>query len=131
MSVPKDEASKIYYTIFNKDIPESIKNHFEYLSKRIESNFSEQEKIKYHECILKIHDLEALELAARYFKKLPILTLKFKVILYLAETLPQNYSKYINEKNNFFIGSLLLVFSMVRTSYKLVKGICLLVINRL
>ncbi len=126
-----NEADRIYRTIFNKNIPPSIRNHFIIVSKKIEPSFTEEEIRKYHVCIKKVHDLEALELAARYFKKLPLLTVKFKIILYLAETLPQNYSKYINEKDNFFMGSLLLVFSLIRTSCKFVKGICLLAVNRL
>ncbi len=129
--MPKSEAEKIYEAIFGTKVPQSIQRHFDTLSRRINSLFSKEEIEKYNECILKIHDLEALELAARYFKKLPLLTVKFKIILYLAETIPENYTKYINEKDNFFMGSLLLVFSLVRTSYKFVKGLYLLAINRL
>lgn len=126
----KSEAERIYEAIFRKNIPESIQKHFEVLSKGIEPLFTEKEIRKHNECILRVRDLESLELAARYFKKLPILTLKFKIILYLSETLPENYSKYINEKDKLLEGYLLLIASLFRTFYKFLKGIFLLLVCR-
>ncbi|MBI4698628.1 MAG: hypothetical protein HY758_06900 [Nitrospirae bacterium] len=126
----KSEAERIYEAIFSAKIPESIQKHFEFLSKRIESQFTVNEITKYNECILNVHDLESLELAARCFNKIPILTLKFRIILYLSETLPENYPEYIKEKDNMLEGYLLLMASLVRTSFKLIKGIILLLVCR-
>jgi|Deesub1362A_J573_1020465.scaffolds.fasta_scaffold05432_3 hypothetical protein len=127
----ESEAERIYKTFFGTKVPESIQKQFNTISGKIDSLFNSEEIRKYNKSILQIHDLEALELAARYFKKLPILTLKFKVMLYLAETLPVNYSKFINEKDGPFIGCLLLFYSLLRSAFKFMKGTCLLIFNRI
>lgn len=130
MTLQKDEAERIYYALFRKKIPESIQYHFEKLSKKLEDVYSEEEIKKYYECIAKINDLEALELAARYLKKFTMLTKKFQIMIYLSETLPENYVMYINEKNNRFFGCLLLMTSTFRTLYKFVLGIFFLTVYR-
>jgi hypothetical protein len=127
----ESEAEKIYKAIFDTEVPESIQKQFNIISERIDFLFNSEEIKKYNKSILQIHDLEALEVAARYMKKLPLLTLKFKIMVYLGETLPENYPKYINENDSFFTGFISLFYSLIRTSYKLVKGIILIVINRL
>jgi hypothetical protein len=131
MSIPGKEAERIYYTIFNKNIPASIRTHFNVLSKRIESCFSAEEIKKYFECIEKVRDLEALELAARHLKKIPVLTEKFKIMVYLAETLPENYAVFINEQPKFFLACILLISSIFRTGYRVAKGMVILMVNRI
>lgn len=131
MPLPNIEAQKIYRNIFNKDIPSNIQKHFYSLSKKIESQFSDDEIEKYNKCVSKIYDLEALEFASRRSGKLPVLTLKFKIMLYLAETVPENYSQYINEKDAFISGFFRLMVSVFRSIYKYIKGICLLVIYKI
>lgn len=126
MDKHNSEADKIYKFISNRQIPKVIIPHFENLSKKIEARFSDLEVKTYYEYIEKVQDLEALELAARHLKRLPILTIKFKIMLYLAETLPENYPKFISEKNNCFSGYLLLTASVIRSVYKLIKGFFLL-----
>jgi hypothetical protein len=127
----ESEAEKIYKTIFGAKVPESIQKQFNTISGEIDSLFNSEEIRKYNKSILQIHDLEALELVARCFRKLPILTLKFKVMLYIAETLPVNHSKFINEKDGPFIGCLLLFYSLLRSAFKFMKGISLLIFNRI
>ena len=130
MPAKKSEAERIYYSLFKKKIPASIQYHFNRLSEKLENNYSENEIKKYSSYIVKTYDLEALEIAARYFKKLPLLTEKFKIMVYLAETLPENYVIYINEKNNRFFGCLLLMTSAFRTLYKFIMGIFFLTVYR-
>ena len=130
MPLQKDEAERIYYSLFRKKIPVSIHYHFNRLSEKLENDYSEKEIKKYSSYIVKTYDLEALEIAARYLKKLPLLTEKFKIMVYLAETLPENYVMYINEKNNRFFGCLLLMTSTFRTLYKFVVGIFFLTVYR-
>jgi len=125
------EATKIYHAIFNKNIPTLIQDHFRNISKKIDGSYSEGEVSKYRECIFKVHDLEALEVAARLFKKLPILTDKFKVMVYLAETLPENYSVFINEEKKRASGYMILISSLIRTMYKITKGLFLLKVHKL
>jgi len=122
------EADRIYETIFDRKAPKPIKKYFEAISEKIEARFSVDEVI---ECIQKIHDLEALELAARYTKKIPVLTEKFKIMVYLAETLPENYSVFINERPKYFFAYVSLISSLFRSCYKIVKGFIIMVVNRL
>ena len=131
MPVLQDESEKIYYAIFKKKPPVWIKNHFENLSKRIEADFPEKEIIRYRRYTEKTNDLEALELAARHLKQIPLLTVKFNIMIYLAETVHENYSVYINTKDSLLSGYLLLIASAFRSLYKFSKGVLLLLINKL
>ena len=131
MSIPEKEAGRIYYTIFNKKIPASIQTHFNIISKKIDGCFSGEEVKKYYECIEKVRDLEALEIAARYFNKIPVLTEKFNIMVYLSETLPENYAVFINEQPKFFLACILLISSLFRTGYKIAKGVVILTANRI
>jgi hypothetical protein len=131
MSVPGKEAERIYHAIFNKKIPASIQTHFNIISKKIDGRFTGAEVKKYYECIEKVRDLEALEIAARYFKKLPILTEKFNIMVYLSETLPENYTVFVNEQSKCFLAYILLISSLFRSGYKAAKGVVILAANRI
>lgn len=126
-----NEAEKIYYSIFRKEIPAPLQSHFENVLRRIDERYPEEEIKKYHRCIAEINDIEALELAARYFKKLRILSEKFKIMVYLAETLPENYTVFISEKNNSCGGYISIMASLSRTVYKFTKGTFLFMVHRL
>jgi len=131
MSVHGNEAERIYGAIFNRKIPASVQEHFEVISKKIESRYSEEEVDKYLEATEKTSDLEALEVASRYIKKLPLLSEKFKVMVYLAETCPENYRVFVNEEPGFICACLSLISSLFRTGYKSVKGMAIITVNRI
>lgn len=125
------EAERIYYAIFNQQIPTSIRTHFEVLSKRIESRYSEEEVSKYFKAIKKTCDLEALEVASKHLKKLPVLSEKFKIMVYLAETRPENYNIFVNEQPGFIQACISLISSVLRTGYKVAKGMVILTVNKI
>ncbi len=125
------EAEKIYYAIFKKKIPVSVKNHFDNISKKIDARYSENEIRKYQHLLMKAGDLEAIECAARYLRVYPILKDKFKVMVCIAETLPENYGAFINEQSRQVSAYLSLACSVFRTIYKISKGVCLLAVYRL
>lgn len=106
MYEPDNEAERIYCSIFSNKIPEVIQHRFNEISQTIDNNYCDNEVRKYYELIPKVHDLEALELAARYCRKLPILTEKFKIMIYLSETIPGNYDLFINETPKAFLAML-------------------------
>ncbi len=126
-----NETDRIYEAVFDRKVPEDVKKHFNILSQKIESRFPEEEVNKYMECIEKVHDLEALELAARHLKKLPLLTEKFKIMVYLAETRPENYNIFVNEEPGLFRGCTLLLLSALRTGLKMTKGLFIIMVNRI
>jgi hypothetical protein len=127
MNDPSHEGERIYFTIFRRRIPSVILAHFNNLSEKIEARFSKEEITYYYRYLEKVNDLEALELAARHLKKLPVLTVKFKAMLYLAETLPENYTSYINDKNRSYSAHLILIAAVFRSFFKFMKGIILLI----
>ena len=130
MSRQNDEAERIYNAIFSKDMPPEIRQHFLVLSKKIEDRFADKDVKKYSDIIKKVGDLEAVELAGRYLKRLPILSLKFKIMFFLAETLQENYDEYINREDNILSGYLLLTASVLRSLFKFSKGVLLLAFHR-
>ncbi len=123
MQRPENEAKKIYSAIFKKEIPEIIQSRFEKISSKIDASYSDKETQKYYKYFCETSDLEALEIAGRVLKKLPVLTDKFKVMVYLAETLPENYPLFVNERSQLLIGYFSLFISLLRTGCKLVKGV--------
>lgn len=126
-----NEAEKIYYAIFKKNIPLSTKNHFDKISEKIDARYPLNEITKYHHLLAKAVDLEAIEVAARYLRTCPILNDKFKLMIFLAETLPENYGVFINEQSRHLSAYLSLAFSVFRTVYKLSKGAFYLALNRI
>ncbi len=126
MRSSENDAEKIYSSLFNKSIPVAIRDHFNNISKEIDNYYPQSEVRNYYELVQKINDLEAFELAARHLKKYPILTTKFKTMLYLAETVPDNYTDFINESDRCLSGYLLLSASVFRSLYKFIKGLFIL-----
>jgi hypothetical protein len=121
-----EESEKIYYSIFQKKIPSFLKDHFIVISRKVDSNHSEREVHEYYRYLKRVTDLEALELTARYLKRLPLLSKKFQIMIFLAETLPENYDCYINNKDNAFQAYLSIFFYGFYSIYKFIKGMILL-----
>lgn len=126
ISLSANEAEKVYHAIFRNDVPASIQHHFNLLSRKIESRYSRDEINRYYKALQKNCDLEALEIASRYLKKMPVLSEKIKIMVYLAETVPENYGSFVNEHSSFVRACILLFSSMIRTAYKFVKGVMII-----
>jgi hypothetical protein len=116
------ESEKIYSALFRSKIPETALTRFIIASKKLNEKLNERELENYYNTISRISDLESLEIAARYFKKLPLLVLKFRGMVYIAETLPENQKYFLNDKSNFLKGLLALINGGINTAYKLLKG---------
>lgn len=120
------EADKIYRAIFHQGAPDVVRKRFITASFQLHQKRSTQELAKYYGIIKIVHDLEALEVACRWRKKIPLLTLKFRLMVYLAETLPGNQRFFINERTSFIRALRCTVISLMRTMYKLCRGFYLL-----
>jgi hypothetical protein len=116
------EAEKIYSSLFHKRIPEQIRLRFNDVSKKVDAHYSQEEVRDYLKVINMVGDLEALEYAARFLRRMPMLTEKFKVMIYLSETIPDNFPLFVNENSNRFSGYLSLSCSLLRSGWKLMKG---------
>lgn len=119
------EASLIYRNIFKREIPPFVESRFLKVSEKINQKYPAIKVKNHYKKIAKINDLEALELSGRYLKKHHILSEKFLAMVYIAETIPENYSLFINEKNSIFNGYLSMIFASINTFYKLIKGVFL------
>ena len=67
-------------------------------------------------------DLEALEYAWRLVRHDNILTKKMHVFLYLLETSPAHYERFVNEKKKRATAYLILGLQVVRSAFKLCRG---------
>ena len=120
------EADKIYGSIFYQSTPDVIRERFIEASVQLQQKISTQELELYYGVIKMVDDLEALEVACRYRKKMPLLTLKFRLMVFLAETLPENQRFFVNERTSFIKGMCSAAVSLLRTIYKLCRGFYLL-----
>jgi len=117
------EVIYLYKKIFGEFPPQII------IKEYIKANnllLSEQERLKIKEIILKKADIEAIEIASRIKFKNNLLTKKIHILMYLAETIPQNFETFISVKNRRIFSVIDLTYNFVRSIYKYVKGMILL-----
>jgi hypothetical protein len=122
----RDEAERIYGAIFRQKMPGELKSRFEAAARRIEAGYTKAEIEEYNRCIHKVSDLEALEFAARLRNRLPLLSDKFRAMVFLAETLPEHYPLFINEKDKRLTAYLWLKVIGIASLWKGIKGMFLL-----
>ena len=120
------EADTIYRALFDRSAPDVIRKRFITASHRLHQKRSTQELAMYYNIIKSGYDLEALEVACRYKKVMPLLSLKFRLMVFLAETLPENQGFFINEKTSFMRALWYSTLHSIRTMYKLCRGFYLL-----
>ena len=120
------EAQKLYAVLFSGDIPPVLQTRFHAASERLNAAAAPQELSAYHAAIETTNDLEALELAARLTRRLPLLTRKLRAMAYLAETLPDHQRHYVNDRSSFVRAALIIAWEGLRSVFKAVKGFWLL-----
>jgi len=121
-----NEEEKIYYSIFKKKIPESIKKHFKNISKIIDLKYNNIEINIYYNTLNKGFDIEAVELAGRYLKKTDILSEKLTAMVSLAETLPENQRFFFKKKSSRITGYINILYAFIRSLFKFTKGLIIL-----
>jgi hypothetical protein len=124
-SLCETEARKIYAAVFGREIPPLVRDRFVTASKQLNLSVPQAEMDSYYRALLACADLEALELAARYTRRLPLLSRKFRLMAYLAETLPENQAFFINERSSFLSGMARSATGGFRTVFKMLKGLWL------
>ena len=120
------EADRIYRSLFGTEVPDIIRTRFAEPSALLNSRSVSRDVQHYYHAIEHIRDLEALEVAARYARRLPMISQKFRLMVYLAETLPQNQSHFVNHHNSFWLGVVAILSGGVRSAWKILKGLTLL-----
>jgi hypothetical protein len=120
------EARKIYLALFGADAPPAVVARFAVASDLMHCGVSDAEVEAYYAAIDRCDDLEALELAARYTGRLPLLGRKFRLMAYLAETLPDNQAFFVNSQGGGFVGAFVrLAGAGFRTAGKMAAGLWL------
>jgi hypothetical protein len=119
------EAEKIYRSLFGQAIPNTLKLRFIEAS-NLDCSTHSYDLDRYYQIIGGVRDLEALEIACRYTHRLPLLSQRFRIMVFLAETLPENRRHFINDHSSFVQGVRALISGAIRTGSKFVKGMILL-----
>jgi len=120
------ESARIYRTLFDRPIPPVVAERFAAGSERLEAHASPGDLARYRAVVGADLDLEALELAARYTRRLPLLTRKFRLMAYLAETVPENQALFISHRDNTPVAFVRVAFMTLRTVWLMAKGLVLL-----
>jgi hypothetical protein len=118
------EADKIYRALFGKAAPEIVRARFGEATRLF--NHSPEDLQRYERVIEGGGNLEALEVACRYTGRYPILSERFRLMVYLAETLPENQPHYINDRDGLLRGLWTMIFGGVRTAWLLLRGFWIL-----
>ena len=124
--IVRADAERIYRSIFGRPIPGIISERFVLPSVQLITSASEIEQARYRHVMNNVNDLEALEVAARFSGALPLLTRQFRLVVYLAETLPENRHFFVNDRDGRIRGVLAIVIGGIRTVCKLAVGYVLL-----
>jgi hypothetical protein len=122
----EDEILRIYKALFFSPPPPIIRDRFGQAVALLSAGFSEEDRRKEAEAAGRIRDLEALEMAARWTGRLPVLTWKFRLMARLGETRPENRSLLINLRDRRLRAFVQIFLAGLRSAWKLGKGLVLL-----
>ncbi len=120
------DAQRIYGVLFPGEIPQVLALRFAQAWEILAGDFSQQEVAQFRLALERVHDLEALELACRLRKRLPVLTTQVALMVLLAETLPSHSPYYLTARPGRASAILSISASVFRTAWKYLKGSLLL-----
>ena len=119
-------ADRIYQALFQRNAPPIILERFAKAFALYGQSFSSRERALTESVAAKTRDLEALEMAARWTGRMPLLVWEFQVMVRLGETLPENRPRMVNDKDRRSRALLALLGAGFRSSWKLAKGMVLI-----
>jgi len=125
-SLCETEGRKIYAALFSGETPPAVLARFVAAAKTLNSTAPQAEVDRSTRAALTCRDLEALELAARYTRRLPLLTRKIRLMAYLAETQPENQRLFINRESSLLRGIFYVAWAALHTAWKMLVGLWLL-----
>ena len=120
------EAEKIYTAIFRRRPSEIVVTRFIAAIDRLETGANPEEVSICSGLLSDDVDIEAVEVAARYTGKLPLMTKKFQLMMHIAETLPEHQSCLVNLRWSRRRGLWSVFFGGLETTCKVTKGLYLL-----
>lgn len=122
-SLCEAEGRKVYAALFGGEPPPVLLARFVTAARMLNSTTTQVEVDRCTRALLACSDPEALELAARITRQLPLLTRKFRLMVFLAETLPENQRYFVNQRSSFLRGLLNVAGAALRTGWKLPIGL--------
>ena len=121
------DAQRIYFAIYKQKIPSQLEIRYRIASEKLCHQYSNTEIKQYKRIVnSSIRDFESIEYAARILKKVPLLSDHFRLMVFLAETVPQNRHFYINTREQLTVAYLYCLGAVLKSAIKFVKGFLLL-----
>jgi hypothetical protein len=121
------EACKIHHAFFGQDPQPILLDHYLRACQSLGEREAPEVRAQYARLVSRVHDLEALEIACRYLGKYPLLSMRFRIMLHLAETLPSTQPYLVNERCSRWQAWFSIFGGGIRSAWKLSKGLVLLV----
>jgi hypothetical protein len=120
-------ALKIYSSLWqSSNFPKTLEVRFDNAVRLLAEDYSQIEIDLVYKISNSNIDIEAVEIASRFLKRNPFLIICFQLMIYLAETEPQCRKSIINQEKGIIGAYFIIVYSIIRTIYKFLKGILLL-----
>ena len=121
-----DEAIVFHNMIFKSEPKQEIINKYIAAHDIYINNASEKNLIWMKKALNLNLDFEALEMVLRFTNGRHILVRKIKILIYITESYPAYYNRFVNEVPQRAEAILSLGFHSLRSIYKLLKGLSLL-----
>jgi hypothetical protein len=116
------EISFFYYSLFSSVISDDIKTKYIRAHEFIIPSGTKEQFETINKAVHLNLDIEAIELALRRKNLQHPLLQKMKIMTYLLECDSHHYHFFINEKDAFLKSLMILFYSFLHASYKLLKG---------
>jgi hypothetical protein len=120
------DPQRIYNILFRGKIPPVLAARFNHAWEILAGDFSEHDFSQFRAALERVRDLEALELACRLRRRLPVLTAQVALMVMLAETLPSHSQYYLAARPSRTGAMMSISAGLVRTAWKFLKGSLLL-----
>lgn len=115
-------SEKIFRAIFRTSPPPEVLHRFEEASRTVFANVDEATRRQVDALVERVSDLEALELFWRFKDAQNFLTLRFRLMVYVAECSPSMRAILVNGDDRFFSAILAMIGAVFQTVYKWLKG---------
>ena len=120
------EAQAVYWALFRGRIPPLLAQRYARAARELDRDTEPSMVAALQRLVAQDSDLEAAELAGRLTGRLALLTRKFTVMAYLAETLPDHQQYFVARRSNMPGGVVTLAWSSLLAAVKLIRGLWLL-----
>jgi hypothetical protein len=120
------EAELLYRAIFDQPAPPVVVERFAGAAALLDAGAAAPDIEAYRLALERVGDLEALEVAARYRGRLPLLVRKFRLMVYLAEAVPDNQRFFVKRRPGRLGAVASVAGGLLRTAIQLARGLVLL-----